>query len=188
MDLLLKMNKANHRHHHRYVPPPPPPSEPVVLPPEFERCINVDWEQACSSIQGVAADRRLKLTKSTTGRTPNMVPKTVEDMLLYSQDPTVGFDFNCLRVYRLSVLDDQLTFPYYANHLLETGGDETMALLVHHGALRDAENYYCTLRRLVLELGHANVLVIAPSFRYATDEGVMSSDAVWNTTKPWGGK
>jgi hypothetical protein len=49
--------------------------------------------------------------------------------LLDSDDPSVLYDENCLRVYRLDLFGET-TFPYHANNLLRAGGNQTMALFI----------------------------------------------------------
>ena len=137
------------------------------------RCREVDWQQACENVGNAGARRRLS--------------SVMEEAFLDSDDPSVTFDNNCLRVFRLD-LEGVTTFPYHANHLLRLGGNHTMALFIQHGAMRDADHYYCTFRKLMLEQNYRpfeEILVIAPNFNYIGDPGVIPTDAFWNSTKPW---
>eukprot|EP00977_Amphora_coffeiformis_P029873 scaffold43195_cov206-Amphora_coffeaeformis.AAC.1 len=64
-----------------------------------------------------------------------------------------------------------------------------MALFIQHGAMRNANNYFCSFRSLMLEQSFRpfqDILVIAPDFNYKNDPGVLETDAFWNSTKPWG--
>jgi pimeloyl-ACP methyl ester carboxylesterase len=73
--------------------------------------------------------------------------------------------------------------------LLRLGGNQSMALIIQHGALRDSESYFCSFKKLMLTQPYrpfADILVIAPDFNYATDDLVHPNDAVWNSSKPWG--
>jgi hypothetical protein len=112
-----------------------------------------------------------------------------EEELLESDDPSVTYDNNCLKVYRLDINHGQRTFPYHSSQLLRLGGNQTMALIIQHGALRDSESYFCSFKKLMRTQTYRDfeeILVIAPDFNYATDDLVHPNDAVWNTSKPWG--
>ena len=50
-----------------------------------------------------------------------------------------------------------MTFPYYANQKLFTGGNQSMALFVQHGSMRDADYYYCTLRKVLMNYHHSTL-------------------------------
>jgi hypothetical protein len=87
-----------------------------------------------------------------------------------------------LTVYRLDLVGDT-TFPYHANELLVAGGNQTIALFIQHGAMRDADKYVCSFRHLMMEQTcrrFSDVLVIAPDFNYPHDDGVLGTDAFWN--------
>ena len=102
-----------------------------------------------------------------------------------SDDPAVFFDENCLRLYRIK-FDGDVTFPYHASQLLHAGGQQTMALFIQHGAMRDADHYFCSIAKLMLEQNHRpfkDILVIAPNFEYKRDYKVYPYDAFWNSTK-----
>ena len=136
-------------------------------------CKELDWQQACENVASAGARRRLSTV--------------TEEAFLYSDDPSVTFDNNCLRVYRLD-LQGNMTFPYHANHLIRAGGNETMTLFIQHGAMRDADHYFCSFRKLMKEQHYRpfeEVMVIAPDFNYFGDDGVLPTDAFWNSTKPW---
>jgi hypothetical protein len=108
--------------------------------------------------------------------------------LLNSDDPSVTYDNFCLITYRMRIVGN-ITFPYYASSRLILGGNYTMALLIQHGALRNAEEYFCSFKQLILEQihrHHENILVIAPIFDYEYDELVHPEDVFWNSSKPWG--
>lgn len=141
-------------------------------------CKDIDWQQACERISSAGA-RRLATTAESN---------LMEDYLLDSDDPSVTYDENCLRVYRLDLYGN-ITFPYHANQLLRAGGNQTMALFIQHGAMRDADRYFCSFRNLMLEQNYRpfhDILVIAPDFNFKNDPGVLPTDAFWNSTKPWG--
>jgi len=147
-----------------------------------EQCKNFDWEMACDNM-GPAGARRRCLYTGTNDRTSEL-----EESKLLSDDPSVTFDSNCLRVYRLHLYGN-ITFPYHANHLLSLGGNATMALFIQHGAMRNAEDYFCSFKKLMLQQKYRNfddVLIIAPDFNYQHDDLVHPQDAFWNSTKPWG--
>jgi hypothetical protein len=152
----------------------------------LERCKNIDWEQACDQISSAGARRRsLKVDTSNSTSTSS---DGLEDFLLDSDDPSVTYDENCLRVYRLDLFG-RTTFPYHANQLLRAGGNQTMTLFIQHGAMRNADNYFCSFRSLMKEQDYRpfeDILVIAPDFNYKNDDGVLPTDAFWNSTKPWG--
>jgi len=126
----------------------------------IEQCQNIDWQMACEQL-GAAGARRLQTTENDDD---TILP--LENDLLDSDDPSVTYDNHCLHVYRLD-LQGNLTFPYHANQLLRAGGNQTMALFIQHGAMRDADTYFCSFRKLMLEQTYRpfdNVLVIAPDF------------------------
>lgn len=148
----------------------------------LKRCRGIDWQQACERIEGAGARRSLRVDDLQAAN-----PKP-EDLFLDSDDPSVTYDENCLRVYRLDLFG-KTTFPYHANQLLRAGGNQTMALFIQHGAMRNADSYFCSFRRLMLEQEYrpfSDILVIAPDFNYKNDGGVIPTDAFWNATKPWG--
>lgn len=151
-----------------------------------ERCRNIDWQTACESISSAGARRHRRLVEedpSSDIHTP-LEEYMVQDM----DDPSVVYDENCLRVYRLDLFG-KTTFPYHANQLLRAGGNQSMALFIQHGAMRNADNYFCSFRQLMIEQHYvpfSDILVIAPDFNYKNDPGVLPTDAFWNATKPWG--
>jgi hypothetical protein len=152
----------------------------------YQRCKSFDWQKACESISSAGA-RRLERMDVENDAVLREYPD-IENDLLITDDPSVVYDESCLRVYRLD-LRGTLTFPYHANQLLLAGGNQTMALFIQHGAMRDANHYFCSFRKLMLEQSFrkfSDILVIAPDFNYKDDPGVLPSDAVWNATKPWG--
>jgi hypoxanthine phosphoribosyltransferase len=118
------------------------------------------------------------------------IPASIQEQeLLDSDDPSVTYDTNCLKVYRLDINHGQITFPYHSSQLLRLGGNQTMVLIVQHGALRNSEAYFCSFKQLMLQQTYRNIndiLIVAPDFNYATDDLVHPSDAVWNSSKPWG--
>jgi hypothetical protein len=64
-----------------------------------------------------------------------------------------------------------------------------MALFIQHGALRNAQDYFCSFKQLMLKQKYRNfedILIIAPYFNYEHDELVHPQDAFWNSSKPWG--
>ncbi len=149
-----------------------------------ERCRKVDWLEACDRV-GKAGARRRRLRRLQDE--DSSVPKFdfMEEALLDSDDPAVFYDENCLRLYRIK-FDGDVTFPYHASQLLHAGGQQTMALFIQHGAMRDADHYFCSIAKLMLEQNHRpfkDILVIAPNFEYKRDYKVYPYDAFWNSTK-----
>jgi len=156
-----------------------------------EQCRGFNWQQACDRITTAGARRRHLVEDETTEFTQ------LEEYLMDSDDPSVTYDEHCLRVYRLDIsMEDEnihhnynITFPYHASNLLRAGGNHTMALFIQHGAMRDADAYFCSFRSLMLEQEYRpfnDIMVIAPDFNYRNDPGVLPTDAFWNATKPWG--
>ena len=100
------------------------------LPPDYvPKCsgtetLGVTLEEACSRIEEAAgaAGARRKLTGTSTS-------------------------YSCLPHYRvpLTGTDGRVVFPYHAEMDLTKGGPKiTMAVVVIHGAMRDADNYFCS--------------------------------------------
>jgi hypothetical protein len=86
-----------------------------------EKCRGIDWKRACDSLGAAGARRSLFEAEKSHD--------TFEDYLLHSDDPSVTYDDNCLRVYRLD-LDGGITFPYHSSQFLKAGGNQTMALFI----------------------------------------------------------
>lgn len=163
-----------------------------------KQCVGYDWASACDKLAGAGAGARRRNrnllqqqkrnSSSNAHRLPGMVEQ--EDTLLFDDDDfTVTFDSNCLRVYRLTMFGGSITFPYHANQMLLAGGNFTMALFIQHGALRNAEDYFCSFKKLMLQQNYRSfdeILIIAPDFNYEHDALVHPNDAFWNSTKPWG--
>jgi hypothetical protein len=108
-------------------------------------------------------------------------------------------EYSCLPHFRIRVrsgldskkLSPAVTFPYHSEVDLEATGDRnaTVAMLIMHGAMRDADSYFCSLYKLEQSQPYrdpSRVLIIAPDFNYANDDGVLPSDAWWNASKPSG--
>jgi pimeloyl-ACP methyl ester carboxylesterase len=145
------------------------------LPPDYvPKCsgtetLGVTLEEACSRIEEAAgaAGARRKLTGTSTS-------------------------YSCLPHYRvpLTGTDGRVVFPYHAEMDLTKGGPKiTMAVVVIHGAMRDADNYFCSFYDLHKDQKFRTdeeVLVITPDFNYENDEGVEIGDAFWNNSRPWG--
>jgi hypothetical protein len=87
-----------------------------------EKCRGIDWKRACDNLGAAGARRSLFEAEEETY-------DAFEDYLLHSDDPSVTYDDNCLRVYRLD-LDDDITFPYHSSQFLKAGGNQTMALFI----------------------------------------------------------
>ena len=124
---------------------------------------------------GAAGARRLE--------TDDVVYSDLEQQYLHSDDPSVTYDAHCLRVYRLQMYGN-ITFPYHSGQLLQTGGNQTMALFIQHGALRNAQDYFCSFKKLMLKQNYRNfddILIIAPYFSYQHDQFVHPRDAFWNS-------
>ena len=154
------------------------PDELLLEAARVIKCRGIDWEEACRRVSSAGARRR-------------DLSSVMEEAYLDSDDPFVVYDETCLRVYRLDLYvgGKKATFPYHANQLLRTGGNQTMALFIQHGAMRDANHYFCSFRKLMKEQDYRpfdDILVITPDFNFKNDEGVLPSDAFWNSTKPWG--
>jgi hypothetical protein len=105
-----------------------------------EKCYGIDWQQACESITGAGARRGRRRRRRRRRRLTDEEATDfteLEEYLLSTDDPSVIYDENCLRVYRLDLFGNT-TFPYHASHLLRAGGNETMTLFIQHGAMRNA--------------------------------------------------
>jgi len=92
-------------------------------------------------------------------------------------------DDSCLAIYRMSTpINDKLMFTYYADQDISKGGKQKKAVIVQHGASRNADGYYCQMAKLMMkgEELDPDVLVIAPSIVYDGDKAVEDSDAVWH--------
>ena len=151
-----------------------------------EQCQGVTWQTACDRLTGAGARRRLYEQNRQQEEEDNVVP--LEEQFLDSDDPTVTYDGNCLKAYRLQMYGN-ITFPYYSSQLLYGGGNHTMALFIQHGALRDAPDYFCSFKELMLRQHYrpfSEILIIAPDFSYQHDPLVHPNDAFWNSSKPWG--
>jgi hypothetical protein len=90
-----------------------------------EKCRGMDWRTACENL-GAAGARR-SLARSKTVATPST--DEYENFLLNSDDPTMTYDPFCLRIHRMKLYGD-ITFPYHSSHLLQSGGNQTMALFI----------------------------------------------------------
>lgn len=145
----------------------------------LKKCKGITWQTACDALGAAGARRRLYSDVATP---------TVDEDLLLSDDPTITYDEFCLVNYRMN-LGNNITFPYHASSHLANGGDYTLALLIQHGAMRNAEQYFCSFKQLMQEQGYRDfrdVLIIAPNFNYETDTLVHPNDVFWNASKPWG--
>jgi hypothetical protein len=100
-----------------------------------EQCQGIDWLTACQRLTLPGA-RRLDYSHSASHA---RITNDMEDEFLHSEDPTVTYDENCLRVYRLHILGEGITFPYHASQLLRKGGNQTMALFIQ---VRGCDHYY----------------------------------------------
>jgi hypothetical protein len=90
-----------------------------------EKCRGIDWRTACENL-GAAGARR-SLVRSKAEARPNT--DEYENFLLNSDDPTMTYDPFCLRMHRMKLYGD-ITFPYHSSHLLQSGGNQTMALFI----------------------------------------------------------
>lgn len=137
-----------------------------------EMCRGIDWQTACDKLSGAGARRRNLQTS-----TPSLTTYgEFEEKILDSDDPTVTYDQFCLRVYRLEMFGN-VTFPYHSSQLLRSGGNQSMALFIQHGAMRNAEDYFCSFKELMLKQNYRDfndILIIAPDFNYEHDELVVS--------------
>jgi hypothetical protein len=147
-----------------------------------QQCQGIDWQSACDKISGASARRKLYTGTGDRSR------EIQEDKLLNSDDPSVTYDNFCLLTYRMRIVGN-ITFPYHASSQLSAGGNYTMALLIQHGAMRNAKDYFCSFKKLMLEQNYRNfedILIIAPDFNYENDDLVHPQDLFWNSSKPWG--
>ena len=99
--------------------------------------------------------------------------------------------YSCLPHYRIPITgtDGKVTFAYHATTDIARGGSHKLAVIVMHGAYRDADNYFCMMHSLMKKQPYRDpkdIVVISPDFNYANDEGVVPTDAFWNSSKPWG--
>ena len=150
-----------------------------------QKCKGTTWQMACDALGAAGARRRTRQLYNSDNDVET--PKVEEDLLL-SDDPTITYDEFCLVNYRMN-LGNNITFPYHASSHLANGGDYTLALLIQHGAMRNAEQYFCSFKQLMQEQGYRDfrdVLIIAPNFNYETDSLVHPNDVYWNASKPWG--
>lgn len=74
---------------------------------------------------------------------------------------------------------------YFANGSLDGNADATMALIVVHGVLRDADYYYDTGMETIHDEGRSDVLVISPQFVEAQD---IQGHNLPSDTLRWDGK
>lgn len=153
------------------------------------KCRGTTWQTACDALGAAGARRRRNLkTGSAVAVGGGGMVGEEDQTLLFSDDPTVTYDEFCLINYRMK-LSGNITFPYHASSHLADGGNYTLALLIQHGAMRNAEQYFCSFKELMQEQGYRDfrdVLVIAPNFNYETDTLVHPNDVFWNASKPWG--
>ncbi len=78
---------------------------------------------------------------------------------------------------------------YFANGTLDGNRDATMALIIVHGVLRDADYYYDTGMEAVHDEGRSDVLVISPQFVEAQDirgHGLPADTLRWSGKWPGG--
>lgn len=153
------------------------------------QCKGIDWQTACARITagGGGAGARRRLYTGNYDRSEE-ISETNKHVLYHADDPSITYDNFCLVSYRMNIFDN-ITFPYYASSRLASGGDYSMALLIQHGAIRNAEQYFCSFEELMRSQTYRNfhdILVIAPRFNYEHDELVHPNDVFWNATKPWG--
>mmetsp|Transcript_26993 Transcript_26993/g.38698 ORF Transcript_26993/g.38698 Transcript_26993/m.38698 type:complete len:573 (-) Transcript_26993:63-1781(-) len=145
-----------------------------------EQCKGIDWQTACGRLSSASARR--KLYTGNYDRSKEM------NILFNTDDPAITYDNFCLINYRMKLFGN-ITFPYHASSRLAAGGKYTMALLIQHGAMRNAEEYFCSFKRLMRAQNYRDfrdILIIAPNFNYEHDELVHPNDVFWNSSKPWG--
>jgi hypothetical protein len=93
-----------------------------------EKCRGIDWKRACENLGAAGARRSLFESEEEPY-------DAFEDFLLHSDDPSVTYADNCLRVYRLDINGDgDITFPYHSSQFLKAGGNQTMALFIQVSA------------------------------------------------------
>jgi hypothetical protein len=138
-----------------------------------QQCRGFDWQTACDKLGDAGARRRHRNLMEEGGGDDDGGEGELseEDSRLFDKDDfTVTFDNNCIRVYRLKMFGE-ITFPYHSSQRLLAGGNHTMALFIQHGALRNAEEYFCSFKKLMKQQNYRNfqdILIIAPDFNYGT--------------------
>jgi len=91
------------------------------------QCKGIDWKAACDAMGPAGARRRLDEGDDDgplgldIGDDDGPIGFDLEYEYLMSDNPTVTFDENCLRRYRLQLYGN-ITFPYHASQLLTLGG------------------------------------------------------------------
>ena len=149
------------------------------------QCKGIDWQTACARITagGGGAGARRQLYTGNYDRSEE-ISRTNNHILYHTDDPSITYDNFCLISYRMNIFDN-ITFPYYASSRLASGGEYSMALLIQHGAIRNAEQYFCSFEELMRTQTYRNfhdILIIAPRFNYEHDELVHPNDVFWNAT------
>jgi hypothetical protein len=154
---------------------------------QLDQCENIKWREACDGI--ISSENSDDSNRRQQRRRISQRRRMISDRRHYT------YDENCLRMYRIQLgqYNNQImNFPYYANQKLFTGGNQSMAVLVQHGARRNADFSYCTIHKLLLSQYHSSrrkssllsdMIIIAPQFSYKNDPNVRTNDTYWNTTK-----
>ena len=96
-------------------------NEEETADPLLERCRRIDWQEACDRLDGAGARRKSRRRRRRRLEKEKAPFSALEESVLKdSNDPSVTYDSNCLRVYRLDLFGNT-TFPYHANQLLRAG-------------------------------------------------------------------
>jgi len=114
--------------------------------------------------------------------------------------------FDPTQLFEMKLLDGKSLMPYYGSADLEKDlpSEAEEAIFFFHGALRNAQDYFCSIKRIVQSaLGNqtGKVIIISPKYHYQADllnhnkSYNMSADSdtlgheaelYWNGSKPWG--
>jgi pimeloyl-ACP methyl ester carboxylesterase len=125
----------------------------------------------CSAIKEAEALNTRTLQYKEMAKSCVGVASTARRLLQTATDPTEPPPALYKYIHR-TTLGKNDTFAYYSNANLEEGGDYKIAVMMFHGATRDAFSYFCTGVDTIKGNGiyrEGEVLVIAPDFGYGRD-------------------
>ena len=84
---------------------------------------------------------------------------------------------------------DSLGLPYYSNlNLNDSHNDTKLAIVVLHGASRNADDYYDNMYAIVNAVGEDSIIIIAPQFLRTgdLDANNLSEDILfWTNSTNW---
>jgi len=118
--------------------------------------IDQSYQRMVKACDGVGAEGRRLLNTPVADEPSDPTAPPNKLLLPYIQTATIG----------------DSTFNYYSNVDLEKGGNYKMAMLVFHGATRDAHSYFCTgvaTMNYQDEYATSDIAIIAPDFNYKND-------------------